>query len=159
VFLNTCEQPRRHRSVIPLNGVSRVRIPPPLPKPPICKANAQMKEKPKPSPNPVDTTFDANATRKVFSRERSSLERHCAWVTVLHGGQRSRSAEIRYPQGMSAMIHPPLVLPRLQPNIDAPLLPPPPNTMMNRSSITRFGVFCTFPSHQNRMSPTTKSWT
>jgi hypothetical protein len=38
------------------------------------------------------------------------------------------------------MMDPPLALPRL---------PPTPNTAMNSLSITRFGVFCTFPSHQN----------
>src|SRR5215210_514298 len=72
--------------------------------------------------------------------ERSSLERHYAWVTVPHGGQRSRGAEIRYPQGTGTIMYTPLVLHRL---------PPPPNTMMNRLSITKVGVFRTCPSHQN----------
>ena len=46
VFLNIGEQPRRHRSVIPLNGVSRVQIPPPpLQESLICRINAQVKYK------------------------------------------------------------------------------------------------------------------
>ena len=55
--------------VIPLNGVSRVRIPPPpLPKPPICRTNARARKRIGERSDPVDTTFDTDATRKVFSR-------------------------------------------------------------------------------------------
>ena len=100
----------------------------------ICRTNARARKRIGESSDPVDTTFDTDATRKVFSR--TSLR-------VGHGaarGQRSRDARIRYPQGAGTMMHPPLVLPRL---------PPTPNTAMNSSSITRFGVFCTSSSHQN----------
>src|SRR5918997_3645431 len=45
-FLNISEQPRHHRPAIPLNGVSRVRIPPPpLRKSRVCSINVETKER------------------------------------------------------------------------------------------------------------------
>src|ERR671910_1961775 len=140
-------QPRtaaNRSTVIPLNGVSRVRIPPPpLPKPPICRTNARASKRTGESSDPVDTTFDTDATRKVFSIT--------SW-RVGHGAVRwtaQQGSGIRYPQGMGTMVHPPLAQPRP---------PPTPNTAMNRLSITRFGVFCTFPSHQNPRGADYKVW-
>src|SRR3712207_5953059 len=89
-------QPRtaaNRSTVIPLNGVSRVRIPPPpLPKPPICRTNARARKRIGERSDPVDTTFDTDATRKVFSRT--------SW-RVGHGAARwtaQQGAGIRYPR-------------------------------------------------------------
>ena len=61
VFLNIGEQPRRHRSVIPLSGVSRVRIPPPpLSFTPFCRANTQAKHEHCGSSSPFDINLDTN---------------------------------------------------------------------------------------------------
>ena len=61
-FLNIGEQPRHHRSVIPLNRISRVRIPPPpLSFLLICRTNTETKEKVGTIPGLLYTTQYTNA--------------------------------------------------------------------------------------------------
>jgi hypothetical protein len=62
-FLNVGEHPRHHRSVIPLNGVSRVRIPPPpLFILSICRTNTQGTQESYRSSNLFDTNLDEVTT-------------------------------------------------------------------------------------------------
>jgi hypothetical protein len=76
VFLNIGEQPQRHRSVIPLSGVSRVRIPPPpLSFTPFCRANTQAKDELCGSSSPFDTSRDTNVS---------------PWISAAFAWQRSR---------------------------------------------------------------------
>src|SRR5829696_999514 len=73
-------QPRtlaNESSLIPLNGVSRVRIPPPpLSFTPFCRANIQVKDKSCRSSSPFDTNFDTNAAPQesaAFAWQRSRV--------------------------------------------------------------------------------------
>jgi hypothetical protein len=76
-FLNTGEQPRYHRPAIPLNGVSRVRIPPPpLFFTPFCRANTQAKDERCGSSSPFDINFDTNVSpwkSAAFAWQRSRV--------------------------------------------------------------------------------------